>query len=266
MGIVNVTPDSFFDGGKFRNPNAAFAEVLRLSSEGADLIDLGAESTRPGAQEISAQEELGRLLPVLEKLKGKIGIPISVDTTKSAVARAVLESGVSIINDVSGLTQDAAIADVVAEFNAGLILMHRRGTPETMQSLANYEHLMEEIVQELSEGAALAKSRGVRDDQIVHDPGIGFSKNAAQNFEIINRLSQLKVLGRPVLLGPSRKSFIGSVTGETPENRLAGTIAACALGVERGANILRVHDIKEVKSAILVTNSIIKHNGKDFLS
>ncbi len=261
MGILNITPDSFYDGGKYFNPDQAVEQAARLIQDGADILDLGAESTRPGAKPVSEEEELNRLLPVLEKLKGKFQTPISVDTTKSQVARHALEAGAHIINDVSGLRNDPALAEAVREFGAGLVLMHRRGTPETMQLLTDYKDLMEDLIRELSESIALAESHGVSPDQIVTDPGIGFSKTAEQNLEILERLAELGRLGRPVLIGPSRKSFIQSVTKSAPDKRLFGTTAACILAYERGARIFRVHDVWAIKEALLVTEAIINSNS-----
>ncbi|MBI4394762.1 MAG: dihydropteroate synthase [Candidatus Omnitrophica bacterium] len=262
MGILNLTPDSFYDGGRFLNPDLALEQAFRLVKDGADILDLGAESTRPGAKVVSAEEELSRLLPVLAKLRGQIHIPISVDTTKSRVARRALEEGVHVINDVSGLRQDSEMASVVKEFGAGLVLMHRRGTPETMQLLTDYEDLIEDISRELSESMAIAESHGISQNRIVLDPGIGFSKTAEQNLELLERLSEFKSLGRPLLVGPSRKSFMGAITKQAPDKRLFGTVAACVLAYERGANILRVHDVWAVKEALAVAEAILNSEKK----
>lgn len=260
MGILNITPDSFYDGGKYFNPEQAVEQAARLIQDGADILDIGAESTRPGAKAVSEEEELNRLLPVLEKLKGRFHVPISVDTTKSKVARRALDSGAHIINDVSGLRHDPKIAEVVHEFNAGLILMHRRGTPETMQLLTDYKDVVEDVIRELSESIEIAESHGVSQDQIAIDPGIGFSKTAEQNLELLERLNELKRLGRPILIGPSRKSFIQSVTHTAPDKRLFGTTAACILTYERGARIFRVHDVWAIKEALSVTEAIMNQS------
>lgn len=257
MGILNLTPDSFYDGGKFLSPDRALDQALRLVQEGADLLDIGAESTRPGARPISEEEELNRLLPVLDRLKSEISIPISIDTTKSSVAREALKQGACVINDVSGLHQDERLADVVSEFGAGLILMHRRGTPMTMQLATDYDDLIEDVSRELTESVARAESHGVSAEHIVIDPGIGFSKRAEQNLEILERLGEFKRFGRPILIGPSRKSFIGTVVNAAPDKRLFGTVAACVLAFERGANLFRVHDVWAVKEALAVTNAIV---------
>lgn len=262
MGILNLTPDSFYDGGRFLNPEVALEQAFRLVQDGADILDLGAESTRPGAKPVSDWDELKRLLPVLDALKGQIQIPISVDTTKSSVARQALEHGAQIINDVSGLCQDPNVASVVKDFGAGIILMHRRGTPETMQLMTDYGDLVEDISRELSKSVAIAESYGIHQHQIVLDPGIGFSKTAEQNLEILERLSEFKRLGRPILVGPSRKSFIGAITKAAPDKRLFGTVAASVLAFERGANILRVHDVWAVKEAILVADAILNSGKK----
>ena len=262
MGILNLTPDSFYDGGRFLDPERAAEQARRLVQDGADILDLGAESTRPGAKPVSESEELNRLLPVLDRLKSEIQIPISIDTTKSAVARRALEYGAHIINDVSGLRHDPELARVASEFGAGLVLMHRRGTPETMQLATDYHDLMEEVGRELSESVELAESHGVSSDQIVLDPGIGFSKTSEQSLEMLERLNELKRLGRPILVGPSRKSFIGAVTQKAPDKRLFGTVAACVLAFERGANLFRVHDVWAVREAISVAQAILQSSKR----
>ncbi len=262
MGILNLTPDSFYDGGRFLNPEQALEQAFRLIQDGADILDLGAESTRPNAKPVSEEEELNRLLPVLDRLKGQVQVPISVDTTKSEVARHSLEHGAQIINDVSGLRQDPKLAQVVGKFGAGLVVMHRRGTPETMQLMTDYNDLVGDISRELSESIEIAESCGISSEQIVIDPGIGFSKTAEQNLELLERLSEFKRLGRPILIGPSRKSFLGTVTKAAPDKRLFGTVAASVLAFERGANIFRVHDIWAVKEAILVAEAILNSGKK----
>ncbi len=261
MGILNVTPDSFSDGGRYLNPDQTVAQAAKIIQEGADILDLGAESTRPNAKPISEDEELKRLLPALEKIKSQFQIPISIDTTKSQIARRALECGAHIINDVSGLKQDPAMAKVVQEFGAGVVLMHRRGTPETMQLLTDYKDLVEDVIRELSESIEIAESNGILPDQLVIDPGIGFSKTAGQSLEILERLSELKRLGRPILIGPSRKSFIHSVTKMAPDKRLFGTTAACVLAYERGARIFRVHDVWAIKEALAVTQAVVNSSS-----
>ncbi len=258
IGILNLTPDSFYDGGRLETPAEALAWALRLAGEGADILDLGAESTRPGAKPVTEEEELARLIPALRAISSAVQIPISVDTTKPCVAREALRAGAHIVNDVSGLRMNPEMADVVREFGAGLILMHRRGTPETMQSLAHYEHLVEEVIAELEESVETALSRGVSFTQIVLDPGIGFSKTAEQNLELMAHLDAFRYLNRPILIGPSRKSFLGVVTGSGPSERLFGTVGVCVLAFERGARLFRVHDVKPVKEALQVADAILK--------
>lgn len=257
MGILNLTPDSFYDGGRLKTPAEALARALRLAGEGADILDLGAESTKPGAKPVTEEEELARLIPALEAISPVVRIPISVDTTKPRVAREALQAGAHIINDVSGLKMNPEIADAVREFGAGLILMHRRGTPETMQSLAHYENLVEEVMSELEESIETALSRGMAFTQMVLDPGIGFSKTAEQSLELIAHLDAFRYLNRPVLIGPSRKSFLGAVTGSGPSERLFGTVGVCVLAFERGARLFRVHDVKPVKEALLAARAVL---------
>lgn len=258
MGILNITPDSFYDGGRFLRPEQAADQARRLVDQGADLLDLGAESTRPDADPVSEEEERNRLLPVLDELSESIQIPISIDTTKPGVARRALDQGADIINDVSGLRGDPEMGHVIKDFDAGVVLMHRRGTAKTMQSFAQYEDVVTEVIAELKEGVKNAESNGISLEQIVIDPGIGFSKTADQNLELLRRLDKFEQIGRPILIGPSRKSFIGAVTEQKPEQRLFGTVAACVLALERGARIFRVHDVASVKEALLVAEAILR--------
>jgi len=249
VGILNVTPDSFSDGGRFLSPDAAVERALAMEREGADIIDVGGESSRPGAEPVPVEEELRRVLPVLERLRGKLRIPISIDTTKAEVAEVALRAGASIVNDISALRFDPAMAPVVAEFGAGLVLMHMLGTPKTMQQDPHYEDVVTEVRDFLAERALYAQSQGIPREAIAVDPGVGFGKTVEHNLEILRRLSELAELGFPVLVGPSRKSFIGAVLGLPVEERLEGTLAACAVAVVRGADILRVHDVREVRRA-----------------
>lgn len=249
MGILNVTPDSFSDGGRFLSPDAAVKRALIMEKEGADIIDVGGESSRPGAEPVPVEEELRRVIPVLERLRGKLRIPISIDTTKAEVAEAALRAGASIVNDISALRFDPAMASVVAEFGAGLVLMHMLGTPKTMQQAPHYEDVVREVREFLAERALYAQSQGIPREAIAVDPGIGFGKTVEHNLELLRRLPELVELGFPVLVGPSRKSFIGAVLGLGVEERLEGTLAACAVAVVRGADILRVHDVREVRRA-----------------
>lgn len=256
MGVLNITPDSFSDGGKFLNPDAAFAQASRLVEDGAVILDLGAESTRPGAPEVSSEEQIARLLPVLEKIK-KLSISVSIDTTRAEVAEACLKAGAEIINDVSGLRDSGGkLAEVAAKYRAGLILMHRRGNAETMQKLAIYEDLISEVIDELAQSRDLALSRGVAQEAIVLDPGLGFSKNADQNLFLLKELSKFQVLGCPLLLGASRKSFIGQVTGRDVNEREFGSAACVAHGYREGVRFFRVHDVKATRDVLKVLEAI----------
>ena len=268
MGVLNLTPDSFSDGGECQSPESALERGLKLIEEGADILDLGAESTRPGALPVSGEEELSRLVPVLEKLRQRTDIPISIDTTKPQVARACLEKGADIINDVSGLRpfravgpeglrdSGEAMAQAVRDFSAGLVLMHRRGTPQTMHSFARYQDTAGEVASELEESLQFAERLGLRAEQIVLDPGLGFAKNAAQNFEILENIEKFHALGRPLVLGPSRKSFIGEVTGRTVGDREFGTAAVVAFGVMKGIQIFRVHEAGPMRDVIRMTEAL----------
>lgn len=253
MGILNITPDSFSDGGHYSCTESALRRGLEMAAEGADIIDVGGESTRPGAAQVSAQEEMDRVLPVLEALRREVAVPLSVDTNKAAVARAGVASGAEFINDISGLQFDPKMAGVAAETGAGLFLMHTRGRPEQMQENTVYTDLLGEVIACLREATAQAVAAGVQLEKIAVDPGIGFGKSADGNLELLRHLPELQSLGRPVLLGTSRKSFIGRVTGQPdPEQRLAGTLATVALGVMRGAHIFRVHDVRPAREAALM--------------
>lgn len=258
MGILNVTPDSFSDGGKHSDPAAAVAKALQLADDGADLIDIGGESTRPGAAPVSADEEISRILPVLKALSGRLSIPISVDTWKHQVARAVLDAGAEIINDISGLAFDPALAAVVAQHRAGLVLMHTRGAPRQMQQHTDYGNLMGELASALDRSAAAAHAAGIAQQQIVIDPGIGFAKDVQGNLEILRRLPELHSLGYPLLLGTSRKSFIGKVLQrDDVAEREFGTAATVALAVAAGVRILRVHDVRAMKDVALMAHAIV---------
>lgn len=258
MGILNVTPDSFSDGGRFIDAGAAVSHALRMEDQGADIIDIGAESTRPGAPLVSSDEELQRLLPVLEALAGRIQVPISIDTWKAPVAEAALNAGAEIINDISGLTFDPSLAQVVAKQRAGLVLMHTRGTPATMQEDTGYQDLLGEIADFLQTSLQTALAAGSSPEQLVLDPGIGFGKDLAGNLEILRRLPELAGLGYPLLVGTSRKRFIGTILQqERPEDRLFGTAATMAMSVAQGAQVLRVHDVQAMRDVALMTHSIV---------
>jgi len=248
MGILNLTPDSFSDGGRCNNPEQAFDKALQMEAEGADIIDIGGESTRPGASLVSADEELARVMPVIERLAGRLKCAISVDTWKSAVASRALSGGAEIVNDISGFNFDPQMPSVAAAGGAGVVLMHTRGTPDKMQQETSYTDLMAEISTGLRASLDNAHEAGVADDRIVLDPGIGFGKDAAGNLEILRRLTELSSFGLPILTGPSRKSFIGRVLGrELTDDRLFGTAAAVALSIANGASILRVHDVRAMR-------------------
>ncbi|MEN8143928.1 MAG: dihydropteroate synthase [Gemmatimonadota bacterium] len=257
MGVLNLTPDSFSDGGEYSDPSEALERATRMLAEGADLVDVGGESTRPGAQPVEAEEEWRRIGPVASEL-GRRGIRFSVDTRRAAVAARALDAGAAVVNDVTAFGEGSEMARQVAMFGAGAVLMHMRGTPETMQSDVGYDDLLGEIGASLSAAADLAQRHGVGPDQIVLDPGIGFGKSAAGNLEVLNRLDCLTGLGYPILVGPSRKAFLGSLLGTGVYDRLEGTVAACVLARDRGACIFRVHDVLAVRRALDVTNAILR--------
>ncbi|MGA8871530.1 MAG: dihydropteroate synthase [Candidatus Acidiferrales bacterium] len=258
MGVLNVTPDSFSDGGLFLDPNAAVARALAMESAGADLIDLGGESTRPGSEGIPAEEELRRVLPVLDGLRGRLKIPISIDTAKSQVAEAAAIAGAEILNDVTGLRGDPRIADVARRRKLTLILMHMRGEPRTMQKRPFARDVVRDVTAGLRRAVAVAGRAGVPKSQIVLDPGIGFGKSWPQNFELLERLPELSKLGFPLLVGTSRKSFIGKILGGAAKDErawgIAATIAASILG---GAHIVRVHDVAEMAQVAKVADAVI---------
>lgn len=257
IGIVNVTPDSFSDGGRFIDPPAAIAHGQALYQQGADIIDVGGESTRPGAQPVPLELELQRVLPVVEALS-RDGIPVSIDTYKSQVALQAVEAGASIINDISGLKFDPKVAEIAAQYSTGLILMHIKGQPRNMQNNPQYLDLISEISASLQHSAVTALNQGVPRQNIILDPGIGFGKNLDHNLEIIRNLSEFKRLGFPLLVGLSRKTFIGKILGNDIDRRLYGTIGACIAAIENGADILRVHDVLEVKEAVKVAQAILE--------
>jgi len=259
MGVLNITPDSFSDGGRYLSVAAALAQGRRLAAEGADLLDVGGESTRPGAQHVGVQQELDRVLPVLEALRRDIALPLSIDTSKSAVAEAAIAAGAEFVNDVSGLTFDAQMAAVVADSGAGLFVMHTRGRPATMQADTCYVDLVAEVCAALQGSVARAVAAGVAAERIAVDPGIGFGKDVAGNLELLRRLPAFAVLGRPLLLGTSRKSFIGRVLGlDDPATRQAGTLATVALGVAGGTRLFRVHEVGPAREAALMAWAVCR--------
>lgn len=253
MGVLNITPDSFSDGGDYLNTEQALQQGLQLIAEGADLIDIGGESSRPGADPVSTDEELDRVIPVIEQLRNETDLPLSIDTTKSAVARAAILAGANFINDISGLQFDPAMATVAAETSSGLFLMHTRGTPKEMQKETAYHDLLADVSCYLQQGIALALAAGVSQRALAVDPGIGFGKSVEGNLTLLRHLDQLHQLGCPILLGTSRKSFIGRILErDDPRQRLAGTLATLALAVEKGVQIFRVHDVRAAKDAVLI--------------
>jgi dihydropteroate synthase len=255
MGVVNVTPDSFSDGGLYLDPGAAIAHGEELVRDGAEILDIGGESTRPGAVAVSAQEELARIEPVVHGLAGKTAI--SIDTSKSAVAEAALDGGAEIVNDVTALRGDPEIGALCAERRAGLVLMHMRGNPRTMQENPVYEDVVDEVKAFLAERMEFAFAAGVDEERVWLDPGIGFGKTLEHNLELLRRLGELRALGRPLVIGTSRKSFIGAVDGSPAGERLGGTIASSVLAAAEGADVLRVHDVAEVGQAMRVAQAIL---------
>jgi dihydropteroate synthase len=256
MGVVNATPDSFSDGGQFLARDAAFAQAERLAEDGADILDLGGESTRPGAPEVPDEEEIARVVPVIGALRSRgVTVPISIDTRKVAVARAALDAGADLVNDVTGLA-DPALAALVAERGVPVVLMHMRGTPADMQSRAVYGDVVVDVVRELRAALARAEAAGVRREQVILDPGIGFAKTSEHSLALLAAIPRLREIGRPLLVGPSRKSFIGAVTGAPVADRLAGTLAAVTAAVLAGAEFVRVHDVAPARQAGLVAAAI----------
>jgi dihydropteroate synthase len=259
MGILNLTPDSFSDGGRCFDPDLAFEKALQMEAEGADIIDIGGESTRPGAAPVSSDEESGRIIPVIERLAGRLKCAISVDTWKCGVAERALTAGAEIINDISGFNFDPQMAGLAAASGAGVVLMHTRGTPEHMQQDTVYDDLMAEIAAGLRASLAHALEAGVSGVCIALDPGIGFGKGAAGNLELLRRLAELSSFGLPILVGPSRKSFIGTVLGrENTDDRLFGTAATVALSVSQGASILRVHDVRAMRDVADMAHAVMQ--------
>jgi dihydropteroate synthase len=250
MGILNVTPDSFSDGGLYLQPTEALDHALEMAGDGADIIDVGGQSSRPGSEPVPESEELKRVIPVVERVHAQWDGPISIDTTRARVAEEALKAGASIVNDITAFTGDPDVARVTARFEAACVLMHMQGTPATMQDAPVYDDLVGEIARFLAKAIGTAAATGIGDDQIVVDPGIGFGKTTAHNLAILRHLPELKVLGKPILVGPSRKAFIGRVLDLQVDERLEGTLAAAAYAVTQGARILRVHDVAPVVRAV----------------
>ena len=258
IGIINVTPDSFSDGGHLGSVDAAIEHGARLTAHGARLLDVGGESTRPGAAPVPAQEEIRRVIPVIAGLVKRGHGPISVDTRKAEVAQAAVGAGAVVVNDVSALQFDRELAQVVQETEAGIILMHMRGTPATMDDLATYDHVAAEVAGELGDLAAEAERAGIARERIVVDPGLGFAKTAAQNLRLLDELATIVAVGYPVAVGPSRKRFLGAVTGRPVEDRDRATAVACALAWERGARLFRVHDVALTVEALTLASATTK--------
>ncbi len=261
MGVVNVTPDSFSDGGRFLDPDAAVAHAVGLADDGATVLDVGGESTRPYAEPVSADEELRRVLPVIERLRveldGQPAVRISIDTSKAEVARRALDAGASIVNDVTAFTGSSDMAGVVADTGSECCLMHMRGDPQTMQDDPRYDDVVSEVKACLEERLAFAVQEGVAEDRVWLDPGIGFGKTLEHNLELLRRLEEIVAIGRPVVIGTSRKSFIAGLTGRAPEDRLGPTVATNLIAWERGARIFRVHDVRVVGDALKVAAATV---------
>lgn len=258
MGIINITPDSFSDGGRYASVDAAVEQGRQMLAEGADIIDVGGESSRPGARPVSAREEIARVVPVIKKLAKEKRAFISIDTTKAPVAAAAIAAGAAMVNDISALRFDRKMASTVAAAKVPLCLMHLQGSPRTMQQNPSYTDLIGEIIDSLNGGLAIAVKAGILLEKIVLDPGIGFGKTTAHNLEILQRLREFKVLGRPILVGTSRKSVIGQVLDLPVNERLMGTAATVAIAVANGADIVRVHDVKELRQVVQMTDSIVR--------
>ncbi len=255
MGILNVTPDSFSDGGQFNSIETALKQAVNMINSGADIIDIGGQSTRPGAEEIALEEELNRVIPVIKKLRQNTSIPISIDTTRSQVAQAAIEAGADMVNDISGGTFDEKMFSTVASLTVPIIIMHIRGTPKTMQQKTDYQDLVKDIINWLNNQIKKAIQVGIDPHKIIIDPGIGFAKNYQQNIELLKNLSQFHVLKCPLLVGVSRKSFIGHILDEKdPKKRVWGTAAACCHAIASQTDILRVHDVAEMKDIIKVSD------------
>ena len=258
MGVLNVTPDSFSDGGRFFKLEEAIKQGLKLAEEGADIIDVGGESTRPGSEPVAIEEELRRVIPVIEELTKRIKMPISIDTYKSRVAKEALDSGASMVNDISGSRSDPEMKKVIAEYDVPVVLMHIKGTPKNMQESPKYENLLEDVKSYLSQSISIAEEAGIGEDKIIIDPGIGFGKTLEDNLKILKNLNEFTELDRPLMIGVSRKSFIGKILDLPIDERLEGSLASMAVAIMNGANILRVHDVKESKRVAKLVDAILK--------
>jgi dihydropteroate synthase len=258
MGILNVTPDSFSDGGRYRSVEAAIEHGRQMIADGADIIDVGGESSRPGAKPVSTQEEITRVVPVIKKLAQVKGAFISIDTTKAKVAAVAIDAGAKMVNDISALRFDRAMGKIIAAAKVPVCLMHMQGRPQTMQKKPVYTDLIGEIMADYYEGLAIAKRAGILLEKIILDPGIGFGKTVAHNLEILRRLREFKVLGQPILVGTSRKSVIGQVLGLPVAERLMGTAATVSLAINNGADLVRVHDVKELRQVVQMSDAIVR--------
>ena len=259
MGILNITPDSFYDGGRYTAPGAAIKHALRLVEEGADIIDVGGESTRPYADSTTVEEELGRVIPVIKAVRARSDVFISIDTYKARVAQEALDAGADMINDVSGLSFDAGMARIAADAKVPVVIMHMKGTPKEMQVEPGYDDVIGEIKDFFSEKVAFAKQCGIEEENIILDPGIGFGKRLGDNLMIIKELRRFKELGKPVLIGTSMKAFIGRLTGSPdPEERIEGTLASVTLCLWNGADIVRVHDVKKARRVATLVHAVMK--------
>ena len=259
MGILNVTPDSFSDGGKFNTLDAALSQAKIMAANGADLIDIGGVSTRPGAEQVTLEEELHRVIPIITAIRQNLSIPISIDTTRAAVAQAAVEAGADLVNDISGASFDEQMLSVVADLNVPLILMHMRGTPQTMQTLTNYQDLIGEIYQFFEARIEAAMATGIRRSQLIIDPGIGFAKNYQQNLTLLRNIPAFSSLGLPILIGTSRKSFIGTILHQDqPQQRVWGTAATCCAAIEKDADILRIHDVAQMYQVCRMADAIYR--------
>ena len=258
VGVLNVTPDSFSDGGEYLSPRRAVNRALRMAQHGADIVEVGGESSRPGSRRVTVEEELSRVMPVVERLVPRSPVPVAIDTTKAEVARQALSAGAAMVNDISALRSDPRMAEVVAESGAALVLMHMQGTPRTMQRRPEYRDLLEEIYDFLGERVEAARKAGIDPRRIIVDPGIGFGKTPRHNLVIMNRLGELRGLGRAILVGPSRKSFIGEVLGLPADQRIEGTAAAVAVAIARGAHLVRVHDVDQMSRVARMTDAMVR--------
>lgn len=262
MGILNVTPDSFSEGGLYLDKSAAVKRAIQMVEDGADIIDIGGESTRPGSEPVTAEEELRRTIPVIEVLAKEVKVPISIDTYKSSVAKRALDAGASMVNDISGLRFDPEMPNMVSGYKVPVVIMHIKGRPKDMQQNPVYEALIPEIMDYLREGIKIARQAGISEDKIIIDPGIGFGKTFDHNLGIIKHLREFTFLEKPILIGPSRKAFIAKILGEvSPAERLEGTAAAVAISIINGANIIRVHDVKEMVKVAKIADEIKNYNS-----